>query len=73
VVAIDPVLIIMVAVCVRGVSQLADALAQRIILRARAELAWIAAVALPGTEVAEHDRRGGGMRIRIPMSGSVDS
>ncbi len=63
----DPVLIVMVAVCARGVVRLAEAMAVWIALRARIELARIAAAAPPGTEVVEQDRRGGGWRFRSPQ------
>ncbi|MFI7675042.1 hypothetical protein [Actinophytocola sp. NPDC049390] len=54
----DPVLIVMVAACAQGVVRVTDAVARWIGLRARIELARIAAAAPPGTEVAEQDRRG---------------
>ncbi|WP_410659585.1 hypothetical protein [Amycolatopsis sp. lyj-112] len=60
-------LIVMVAVCARGVLRLAEAMAVWIALRARIELARIAATAPPGTEVVEQDRHGGGWRFRSPQ------
>ncbi|WP_410600812.1 hypothetical protein [Amycolatopsis sp. lyj-90] len=60
-------LIVMVAVCARGVVRLAEALTVWIALRARIELARIAAAAPPGTELVEQDRQGGGWRFRSPQ------
>ena len=69
----DPVLIVLVVVCGRCVSQLADALAQRIVLRARAELARIVLTAPPGAEVTELNRRGDSVRILVPARAGRDS
>ncbi|WP_067132119.1 hypothetical protein [Microtetraspora malaysiensis] len=53
----DPVLIAMAAVCARGLVVLVDALAERIVLRARRELIRSAISLPPGTEV-EQERAG---------------
>jgi hypothetical protein len=60
----DPVLIALVAACARGLVRLAETLADWIAIRARIELARIAAAAPPGTEVVEQDRRGGTWQFR---------
>jgi len=54
----DPVLIAVVISCAHAASRVLDALAQRIILRARLDLVQAAAVLPPGTEVREQDRAG---------------
>lgn len=54
----DPVLIVVVVACARGLVRLTEVLAHCIALRARIELARIAAAAPPGTEVAEQDQWG---------------
>jgi hypothetical protein len=61
----DPVVIVLVAGCARGVAQLAEALAQRIVLRACAELVRVVAAAPGCAEVAERDRWGGSIRILV--------
>lgn len=53
----EPVLIVLVAVCSRGLVRLAEVLAYWIALRSRVELARIAAATLLGAEVAEQNRR----------------
>jgi hypothetical protein len=64
VVTTDAVVLVMVVACARGVVRLGVVLTHWIALRARIELARIAAAAPPGTEVAEQDRRGGSWRFR---------
>lgn len=54
----DPVLIAVVVSSAHAASQVLDALAQRIILRARRDLVQAAAALPPGTEVREQGRTG---------------
>ena len=54
----DPVLIAVIISCVHAASRVLDALAQRIILRARRDLVRAAAGLPPGTEVREQGRAG---------------
>jgi transposase-like protein len=54
----DPVLIAVVISCAHAASRVLDALAQRIILRARQDLVQAAAALPPGTEVGEQGRAG---------------
>ena len=60
----NPVALFLVVTCVQGVTKLADALCQWLVLRARGELARAAAVIPPGTEVADRDRHGTNWIIR---------
>lgn len=62
----DPVLMVTIAMCARSVVPLAAALTQWIALRARIELARIAAAAPPGTEIVEQNPQGGRWRFRSP-------
>ena len=54
----DPVLIAVVISCAHAVSRVLDALAQRIVLRARRDLVQAAAALPPGAEVREQGRVG---------------
>jgi hypothetical protein len=69
----DPALIVLVAFCARGISQLAGALAQRMVLRVRVELVRTAAAAPPGTEVMEQDRWGGNVGFRVSAPAGAGS
>lgn len=64
----DPVLITAVISCAAAASRVADALAQRIALRARRDLVQAAAALPPGTEVREQDR-GGTWQVRAGTVG----
>jgi hypothetical protein len=54
---VDPVQVAVVVTCAQGVTRLVDALAYRIVTRARGELLK-AAASSPGVEVAEEGRHG---------------
>jgi hypothetical protein len=60
----DPVLIAVVISCAHAASRVVDALAQRIILRARRDLVQAASTLPPGAEVREQDRAGGTWQVR---------
>jgi hypothetical protein len=64
----DPVLIAMTVACAHGVMHLFDALAERIILRARRDLIRAAASLPRGTEI-EQDRTGKGWRVEAAPHG----
>jgi hypothetical protein len=54
----DPVLIAVIISCVHAASRVLNALAQRIVLRARRDLVQAAAALPPGAEVREETRAG---------------
>lgn len=60
----DPVALLLVVTCVRGVTKVTDALCQWLVLRASGELARAAAVVPPGVEIAQRGRNGTGWLIR---------
>lgn len=64
----DPVLIAMTVACAHGAMHLLDALAERIILRARRDLIHTTASLPPGTEI-EQDRTGKGWRVEAAPHG----
>lgn len=60
----NPVTLLLVVACVQGITRLTDALCEWLMLRARGELARVAAAAPPGVEVADRDQSGAGWLIR---------
>lgn len=60
----DPVMLLLLVTCAQGVTRLADALCQWLVLRARSELARAVAVVPPGVELADRDRNGASWLVR---------
>lgn len=61
---LDPSLIVLAAVCARGITRLIEALAQLVVLEARARLIKIAVSAPVDVEIIEKEKKGTQWQIR---------